>query len=263
MDGIYKLIIVGGKADAQELLKYVSKNNVDKKSVLVVADEFSDDKMIEGIHYVCSKVVHTTFVYGLFGLHLSNGSVVHGTKVVLATETKPTELDVQTFGRKDRIFYNLGKISTVDHDVAIVYGSDERAADYTLKLAHIFKVVYLINPEFELQCSTRCKERIEKSKRITYLPMTSLTSVIGEEDLVRVCLSTYDSIEGDALFVSVGRIPDISGISKQIIALDGDKLKTTNIFESVNIHNLFAVGDLIRGRQTQEEKENLIRSILK
>lgn len=262
LNQLYDIIVIGASVDGlsfcEQLLKKVS--NI---KVALVSKHFNlqtSKYSLEGIIKIEQEVIFSSFNRGLIGITLADKSTLFCKNVVIAVGTKP----VKTSLKNCNIQYNLNDIKISKTTPAVVFGNDNIAAKYAIEMSKKFKYIYLCTSSFELDCESKYIKKIENIANIVHLPNCNIIGCKNDKDgnLVEVQLDTYSSIKCSTIVMSLGRLPDNSGLSKRMIDVDSNgfiKVKENN--ETTKVPNIFAIGDCIPVKNTRAIS-NVINTII-
>ncbi|MBR2929801.1 MAG: thioredoxin-disulfide reductase [Clostridia bacterium] len=131
--------------------------------------------------------------------------------------------------------------------VAVVGGGNSAAED-ALYLSHLASKVYLIHRREELRADKIYKTALEGAKNVEILYNTTVASLVYDERVRSLCLDSTvgggkSEIEIDALFVSVGRVPE-SALLDGIAELDPSGYVVADETTRTSVEGIFAVGDV-------------------
>ena len=137
------------------------------------------------------------------------------------------------------------EIKASKNSPVVVVGNDTLAVTYAIALAKKFKYVYLCSSSVELSCEARYLKKLENIANIVHLPNCNVIGCKNDKNgnLTEVQLDTYSSIRCTALVMSLGRIPDNSGLSKRMIETDINGYIVTKGFNVTTIvPTIYAIG---------------------
>jgi thioredoxin reductase len=197
-----------------------------------------------GVNLITADVAYSNYNHGLIILNLADGTNLFGKTVVIATGSKPIKSSLKNAAIK----YNLSDVKPNKNGQVIVYGKDNLAASYALKLAKKFKHVYICSNSLVLECDTKLINKIENIANILHLPNCSIIACKNDKEgkLIEAQLDTYSSIKCDTIVMSLGRQPEVSGISKRMIEVDSNGFIKTKAFnETTKVPNIFAIGSCV------------------
>jgi thioredoxin reductase len=182
----------------------------------------------------------------MIGLTLHDRTQIFGVNVVIAVGTKPVKSNL----KNTNIHYNLLNIKASKTTPVVVAGNNNLAVSYALALAKKFKYVYLCSNSVELNCDAKYIKKLENVANIVHLPNCNVLGCKNDKDgkLVEVQLDTYSSIRCSALIMSLGRMPDNSGLSNRMISVDSEGYIVTKEFNTTTIvPKIYAIGTCTRG----------------
>lgn len=168
--------------------------------------------------------------------------------VVIATGTKPVTFTGVSIDSKvrDRVFYEVHPLATVQDQTIIIAGSGDAAFDYALNLSRHNRISILIRGN-RAKCLPLLKERTLQSTGITINYNTTVQAVkeILDGGLTIECLtqSGREQLPCDFLIGALGRTPNL-GFVRQAILDDRSQLERRGL--------LYFIGDVTNGiyRQT-------------
>lgn len=244
---LYDVIIVGASKDGLALCAQLLAKKMDIKIAFISKHfNFQSNKLnLETVDKFEQEVVFSSHKRGLFGIYMANKEAVFGKAVVIAVGTKPVKSSLKNANIK----YNLSEIVADKRTAAVVYGNDDTAASYAIALAKKFKYVYLCASKLELTCSNKYRKKIENIANIVHLPNCTIVACKNDKNgrLSEVMLDTYSSIRCSTLVMSLGRLPENSGLDRRMLKTDSDGyIITKESCETTEVPNLFAVGSCIR-----------------
>ncbi len=129
-------------------------------------------------------------------------------------------------------------------DVAVVGGGNS-ALDAVLQLVNIAKKVYIINITKDLTGDPVMQEKIEKSKNVTILNSSQVSTVFGDKMVKGIKVKGQQEereilIEG--IFVEIGLLPN-SEFAKDVEKNKQGEIKVDN-YNRTDIPGIFAAGDV-------------------
>lgn len=127
-----------------------------------------------------------------------------------------------------------------DKIVAIV-GAGNHAVEDALYLSNIANKVYFIHRNENFKCDNILKEQLYTKNNIDFKLNTNIISLNGEDKLNSITLSDDSKLIVDALFISIGNIPNNLRFSN-LINLDEYGYIISNDTKT-NVENIFAAGD--------------------
>lgn len=241
-DMLYDFIVIGASHDGYKIVKTLCKFKPDVK-ICFISKKF-DKKQILPDNVVCiiGAPIYSTFNHGVIGINLSD-KAYFGTKVIIATETKPKKLNgVKT----DYLGYKLADISIRSKITPIVVvGNNDDAAKGALTLAETHKYIYMCLKESELKCSDELKEKIENKDNILVLPLSYIIACKHNKQnkLQEVKLNTYSILKCGFIVAFTDRLPEIPRLANNMLTCDlTGAIKVNKNNETEIIPNIFAIG---------------------
>lgn len=214
------------------------------------------EKLLEHVRSYPQVEIRTDWVQSLdrdkqcFFLH-TDKEVLQASTVLFATGTKHRELQVpghDEFRNKGVHYCALcdGPLYR-GKSVAVVGGSDS-AAKEALVLAEHAERVYLIARGKELRAEPINRSRVMAHPRITLLPATNVTAVLGEKKVTKVTLDVpfqgSSELPLNGIFVAIGVIPQ-SELARTLgvtVNTKGEILLDRN--SRTNVPGVYAAGDV-------------------
>jgi thioredoxin reductase len=245
MNRLYDVIIIGASDEGINFCEQLLEKTVDLK-VALVSKTFNKPVEIEGLTKITGEVIFSSYNRGLIGLTLADRTQIFGLNVVVAVGTKP----IKSTLKNNNIKYNLTDIKAAKTSPAVVVGNNNLAVTYALALSKKFKYVYLCSSTVDLDCEAKYRKKLENTANIVHLPNCNVISCKNDKDgnLAEVQLDTYSSIRCSALIMSLGRMPDNSGLSNRMISVDSEGYIRTKEFNTTTIvPKIYAIGTCTRG----------------
>lgn len=166
---------------------------------------------------------------------------------VLASGTRPREFTDCAIpeGAKERIFYEVYPLRSVEKKRIVIVGAGDAAFDYALNLARR-NDVYILNRGEQTNCLPLLWERAMAMPRINYHENTVSTKFTSSEGRLLLNLVTAGegwTLEADHAIFAIGRVPRLDYLSEEF------QERITRLEEE---GSLYLVGDVRRGpyRQT-------------
>lgn len=240
MSQLYDVIVIGASEEGISFCTQLLTKTTSLK-VALVSKNFNRPVDVEGLDKITGEVIYSSYNRGMIGLTLHNRAQVFGINIVVAVGTKPIKSNL----KNANIRYNLLDIKASKNAPAVVAGNNNLAVQYALALAKKFKYVYLCSNSIELDCDTKHLKKLENVANIVHLPNCNIIGCKNDKNgnLAEVQLDTYSSIRCVALVMSLGRIPDSSGLSKRMIETDANGYIITKEFNVTTIvPNIYAIG---------------------
>jgi thioredoxin reductase (NADPH) len=177
------------------------------------------------------------------------GNVYSAPVAMIAAGSTPKRLDVQN-AALDGIHYCAmcdGPLYRGKNADIILVGGGERGGHLCVFLSKIARKVILVDKASSLKMSATLQKAVDMAENVEVLLNTEVLSYIGEEELKGVLVSSPDGqrreLPANALFLSVGWVPNVSMIRFPVAASPEGYLKTdTKLMTSCA--GLFAAGDV-------------------
>lgn len=177
------------------------------------------------------------------------GNVYSAPVAMIAAGSTPKRLDVQN-AALDGIHYCAmcdGPLYRGKNAVIIVVGGGERGGHLCVFLSKIARQVILVDKASSLKMGATLQKAVDMAENVEVLLNTEVLAFIGEEELKGVLVSSPDGqrreLPANALFLSVGWVPNVSMIRFPVAASPEGYLKTdTKLMTSCA--GLFAAGDV-------------------
>ena len=245
---IFDVIIVGASYEGIALCEYLTAKNRALK-VALVSSNFSNCKprqTLDTIMKVEHTVVYSSYVHGLIGFELEDGSKIFGLNAVIATGSKPVKLDFNC----PNIYYKTADVKhATKNNQTIVIGDSARAIHAAFWAAKECKYVYLCSPTFDLDGSKEELLRLSSIDNIVHLPNCKVVETKNNRygNLIEATLSTYDTIRCNSIIAITERLPDVPQLNPLMISLDNDGyLEVNHLGEIAKVPKLFALGACTR-----------------
>ena len=171
--------------------------------------------------------------------------------IIIATGANPRKLDIQ--GEDEFIGSGVSYCATCDgafmkDKTVAVIGGGNTAFEDALYLSKIAKAVYLINRSSKFRADKLLIDKVSKTPNITIITDTTPKKIQG--DMTVKSLITSHSVSGrmkvidlDAVFIAIGRIPEIS-LVEGILDTAPDKSIITDEKMRTSHPGIFAAGDV-------------------
>ena len=246
---LFDVVILGASAEGIALAEYL-KAKAPEKRVAIVSKHFNfvkpTNKLLD-TELIAGESVFSSFNHGLVVLTLKSKKLVVGKNLVLATGAAPVKSHVL---KNANICYNPRDIKIQPKNKpAVVFGNTADAVNYALTMAKKFKYVYLCSRVFDLKCEAKLLKKLNETANILHLPNCEVVSCKNDKEgnLCEVSLDTYDTIKCSALVLALGRLPDVNGVSTNMIELDADKyVKINTQHQTTIVANIYAIGECTR-----------------
>lgn len=240
---LYDVIILGASDQGLALAEALEASC----TTALVSTNFSHKlkkQLLTATDLIQGTAIYLSYMRGLFVLSLENHETVVGKNLVIATGTKPNKAAL----KNQNIKYSISEITEKNKVAqAVVYGHDELAVQYSIRLAKLFKYVYLCSDTFDLACSKRSKRQLNDLVNVVHLPKCKIVACKNDArgQLVEITLDTYDTIKTSNLVMSIGRQPDLPSFLAQYIKVDsGGYVITKEYLESTLVPKVYAIGGL-------------------
>ena len=132
-----------------------------------------------------------------------------------------------------------------DKTVAI-YGGGNSAIDGAIYLSDICKKVYLIHRRDEFRGEESTINLLKEKDNIEFLYNSNVTKLNTKDRLESIEVTSNDgeirTIDVDALFIAIGRIPENQNFAK-LINLDNAGYIISNEYCHTNVEGIFVAGD--------------------
>ncbi len=207
-----------------KLISYFTKH-LEKLSIKPVFDEvknitYSDDNNIFTIH--------------------TKEKILKSKIAIIATGLKHKESDiVNTFSinTKKNIYYNISDFKNPKGKNILIVGAGDASFDYALNLSSKNKIV-VINRGKKIKALNLLHNRLKKNTSIEYLDNTIIKNIISKKrEEVLLISNNIEIIKTfDIILFAIGRKPDLSFISSQILEKRLE-LETKKV--------LFFIGDIV------------------
>ena len=171
--------------------------------------------------------------------------------IIIATGANPRKLNIQ--GEDEFIGSGVSYCATCDgafmkDKTVAVIGGGNTAFEDALYLSKIAKSVYLINRSSKFRADKLLIDKVSKTPNITIITDTTPKKIQG--DMTVKSLITSHSVSGrmkvidlDAVFIAIGRIPEIS-LVEGILDIAFDKSIITDEKMRTSVPGIFAAGDV-------------------
>ncbi len=177
------------------------------------------------------------------------GNIYSAPVAMIAAGSTPKRLNVQN-AALDGIHYCAmcdGPLYRGKNAVIIVVGGGERGGHLCVFLSKIARQVILVDKGPSLKMSASLQKAVATAENVEVLLNTEVQAFIGEDELKGVLVSSPDGqrkeLSADALFLSVGWVPNVSMIRFPVAATPEGYLKTDDRLMT-SCAGLFAAGDV-------------------
>lgn len=193
-----------------------------------------------------------------FLVHVRDGEAMEARTVIVATGAKHRLLGIP--GEKEWTGAGVSYCATCDgaffrgKDVAVIGGGDVALSD-ALYLARLARRVYLIHRRAELRGAKHLQERVLANERITFVPDTVVTAIVGDGKVSAVQLTDKNTeasrtLPVDGVFIAVGMEPE-TGFLGDLVQKDGVGYVLAGEEGVTSVPGLFAIGDVRTKRLRQ------------
>lgn len=246
---IYNVIIIGGGIDSYTFLSKAITLNPEL-SFAVISTKINlklfGQKIFKDIKidFFEQAPIYGTYNHGLIGVSLSNSLTIFGTKVIIATGTRPVKLPLKS----KTIYYKLSDLETRTRVAPIVVtGNNDQTILDAIELAKKHKYIYVCIPTVSPDCSEQVLETLnscENKKNITILPLCNVVGCKNDKEgnLIEVKLDTYSSVKCNFLIANTKRTPDIPALGTLLSIEQTGHIKVTKNYETLKVPTIFAIG---------------------
>ena len=254
---LYDVIVIGASEEGLNACKQLEST---LKIALVSRNFNRPTTQLSNTDFYNKEVIFSSYNRGLLGVTLSDKTTLYCKNIIIAVGTKPIKSNL----KNSNIYYNLNSLKASKNNPVVVFGSDDLAATYAITLSKKFKYVYLCTSSLGLNCKPKYIKKIENIANIVHLPNCNIIGCKNDKEgnLVEAHLDTYSSITCVAVVMSLGRVPDNSGLDKRMIEVDPENyIKVKEYNETTKIPNIFAIGGCTRTKSSHAVS-NVINKIL-
>lgn len=178
-------------------------------------------------------------------------NVLEAKTVIIATGAKPRKLGVE---KEDELTgHGIAYCATCDggffrNKPVAVAGGGNTALTSALYLANLCSKVYLIHRRQGFRGAQILVDRAKANDKIEFVLDSTIKTLIGEESLEKIVVHNKitnedKELDVDAVFVSLGTIPNVDFLSGQV-QLDEYGQIITDVKMNTNIEGVFAAGDV-------------------
>jgi len=179
----------------------------------------------------------------------TSGNIYSAPVAMIATGSTPKRLNVHN-AALDGIHYCAmcdGPLYRGKNAVIVIVGGGERGGHLCVFLSKIAGKVILVDKGPGLKMSTTLQKALATAENVEVMLNTEVLAFIGENELKGVLVSSPDGLRkelpADALFLSVGWVPNVSMIRFPVAASPEGYLKTDAKLMT-SCAGLFAAGDV-------------------
>lgn len=179
----------------------------------------------------------------------TTGNIYSAPMAMIAAGSTPKRLNVQN-AALDGIHYCAmcdGPLYRGKNAVIIVVGGGERGGHLCVFLSKIARQVILVDKGQVLKMSASLQKAVAMAENVEVMLNTEVQAFIGENELKGVLVSSPDGhrkeLPANALFLSVGWVPNVSMIRFPVAASPEGHLKTDAKLMTSCV-GLFAAGDV-------------------
>jgi len=267
MPMIYNVIIIGASKEGLGLAKDLSKQNPALKIAIIseTLDNIATKYKLDNITYVKGTALDLKYLHGAGVVYLNQTTAYFGENIVVATGEQAIE-DPTLVG--NFVHYSTQDIitSTPVKMAAVVFGKDYNTINDAIALSRKFKYVYLCDETNKLETLYQ-KQIFARYDNIAYLPRCTIKqySLSKQGNLESVELSTYETLNCNAILVSLGTHPDTDKLQSTFIKKD----KNGYIIVDSNglipgLDNVYAIGKCTKyNKKTTQAVLNMLKNKLK
>ncbi len=169
----------------------------------------------------------------------------HKSKVlVIASGTNPnTESGVDIpHELQEKVLYDIAPIIGYEKKKIAIAGAGDLAFDYSMTLGEKNEIT-VINRSDKIKCISALMNRIEGLNNFNYLEKTSVRKILPDEEN-RICVMCESNgkpvkLSADYLVFSIGRIPQIDYISKELREISDELEFNGKLFKIGDVNNLY------------------------
>ena len=179
----------------------------------------------------------------------TTGNICSAPVAMIAAGSTPKRLNVQN-AALDGIHYCAmcdGPLYRGKNAVIVIVGGGERGGHLCIFLSKIARQVILVDKGQVLKMSASLQKAVAIAENVEVMLNTEVQAFIGKKDLKGVLVSSPDGqrkeLPADALFLSVGWVPNVSMIRFPVAASPEGYLKTDAKLMT-SCAGLFAAGDV-------------------
>jgi thioredoxin reductase (NADPH) len=182
---------------------------------------------------------------------LSDGSVVNGNALVIATGVRRRGLNVEGESQ----FYGKGIIESGQRDKnlvknkrVLIVGGGDAALENALLLSKTAKEVFVVHRRKKFRARQEFVERLNNNPRVKVLFESVVTRFTGDEALTgahvqNIRTRTIEPLETDAALIRVGVEPNTDFLNR-MLQLDTEGYIVVNSGCETDLPRVFAVGDV-------------------
>jgi len=213
------------------------------------AKKYSPEMVIGGV-----AAIKKTEDNALFEIKLSGGKVVLAKTIILATGTKPRQLNI--LGEKELAGKGISYCATCDgffykNKTVAVVGGGNSAVGAAVHLSQIAGKVFLIYRKAELPAEGYWKKQLLENKKIETIYNANVVEVSGKEKVEKIKLDTkindQDELSVDGLFVEVGSDPNWEFAKNLELAADDGGYVKIGADGATSAAGVWAAGDITTG----------------
>lgn len=255
----FDIIILGASKEGLSVYKKLKQTEFGK-TVQLISERFPAS-VEDTSKFITGKVAFVSYNHGMMSITLDTDKgipKIFTHNLIIATGECPKKFP-KLGPTVDQIYYNASDLP-VDYKgtATVVYGDTEYAAKMALTLRRKYKYVYLCTKAFEPKYSYNVRKRLKEATNVAHLPGCQIAEYDGKQgNLVNVTLDTYEKITCKALYVDIGRTPDLSAFPNtryRLFAVNDEQKIITDENCQTLVPKVFAVGAVSTGYNINKEK---------
>jgi thioredoxin reductase len=255
----FDIIILGASKEGLSVYKKLKQTEFGR-TVQLISERFPAS-VEDTSNFITGKVAFISYNHGMMGITLDSDQGIPRIfchNLIIATGECPKKFP-KLGPTVDQIYYNAVDIPEDSKSAAaVVYGDTEYAAKMALTLRKKYKYVYLCTKSFEPKYSYQVRKRLKEATNVAHLPGCQIAEYDGSKGkLTKVTLDTYETITCKALYVDIGRTPDLSAFPNtryRLFAVNEDSKIITDENCQTLVPKVFAVGAVSTGYNINKEK---------
>jgi thioredoxin reductase (NADPH) len=177
------------------------------------------------------------------GYHIKTESEeMESESVVVASGTKPKELDIENGSLDGTLYYEVKVLRDVEKRRICVLGGGDVAFDYALGLSRRNRVT-IVHRGNDVSCLPLLYDRAKNNPRIRIQLNSPLSTVEVKEGKMLLGFNSESKREEfDIVIAAIGRIPSVDFLSDSLMK---------SFINKREMENLYFIGDVARGLQRQ------------
>lgn len=254
----FDIIILGASKEGLSVYKKLKQTEFGK-TVQLISERFPAS-VEDPSKFITGKVAFVSYNHGMMSITLDSDQGIPRIfthNLIIATGECPKKFP-KLGPNVDQIYYNASDLPEDYKGAAVVYGDTEYAAKMALTLRRKYKYVYLCTNIFEPKYSYNVRKRLKEATNVAQLPGCKITEYDGSKGkLTKVTLDTYETITCKALYVDIGRTPDLSAFPNtkyRLFAVNDEQKIVTDENCQTFVPKVFAVGAVSTGYTINKEK---------